>query len=109
MSLWDLLTFLSAATSLSGSLVAMKSAKLGDIYYLIAITIGLLTGILCILTIRIIGSSLFRLIDTKQWLQKQAKKKKENIAYKLIYFLAFIWLFISEFFGYKAAKLFIGP
>jgi hypothetical protein len=108
MSLWDLLTFMSAAGAPMGAYEAAKAAGMNLWLRICCVAGGLAVGILCMWFIRV---SVFRLAQCLFGWEESLGSSRTNLTLKavhiLLYALTVAWVFISMFLGDWLAKMFI--
>ena len=107
LSLWDLLTFMSAAGAPGGAYAVGKLAGV-NLYWRLCLAVGgLAVGALCMWFIRVSVCPLAR------WLFGQEQKPRfrtdfvPKVIYVLIYLVTTAWVFVSILLGERFARMFI--
>lgn len=96
MSLWHLLVLWSGAAAFGAAFSAGRTTAAHASW--LGVVVGLGVGVVCMLTIRWLGSYVTRRIE-----EKSIISKKES-AYRNLYVVAFAWIIISSVLGFWITK-----
>jgi len=107
MALWDLLTFASGAAAFGGVLAALSGAGLSGSDRIIAIVAGLLIALTCVSLIRVGGRRVFRYLTAVEKQNQGQAPRRHEIAGRLMYVLAAIWVFVCPLLSSQAITLVI--
>jgi hypothetical protein len=106
VGLWSLLPILCGAGAFGGAIGAAKSLKLENIYFLIALSEGLIVGIIYAWIIKTCGGMVLRRMHPH--LQSECKKlqRKADFAVGAVLIIGFVCFFISGPIGLGITILF---
>lgn len=98
MNLWDLLTLLSGASAVGGSLAAVRVAERGYVGLAVGLVVGIAIALLCIIAIRATGKRIGpKLVSNLN--EEVPAPPPSGMPLSLVYTLAVVWIFASGAIG----------
>jgi hypothetical protein len=100
VSLWDLLTMLRCEMPIVGVFLAAKLAKARFGSYIFAITFGLILGLGCAYTMRIVGRTVFARL-------RRSQKSAQESTFRVVYIVATVWIIFALLLGVWGMSAFL--